>query len=44
MVSENNCGYKGLRDFDLWMAAAGIELAPVETDQAHIGRGATLPP
>jgi uncharacterized protein with PIN domain len=36
MVSENNCGYKGLRDFDLWMAAAGIELAPVERDQAHI--------
>jgi ribonuclease VapC len=44
MVMEYSRGYEGLRDFDLWMAAAGIELAPVDTDQAHIatviqGRG-----
>ena len=33
---ENSRGYEGLRDFDLWMAAAGIELAPVDADQAQI--------
>jgi ribonuclease VapC len=40
MVMENSRGYEGLRDFDLWMAAAGIELAPIDTDQAHIARQA----
>jgi ribonuclease VapC len=37
---ENSRGYEGLRDFDLWMAAAGIELAPVDADQAQIARQA----
>ena len=40
LVMENSRGYEGLRDFDLWMAAAGIELAPVDSDQAHIARQA----
>jgi ribonuclease VapC len=40
IVIENNRGYDGLRDFDLLMAAAGIELAPVDADQAHIARQA----
>jgi hypothetical protein len=52
MVMENSRGYEGLRDFDLWTAAAGIELAPIDVDQAHIaakhsanmGRGATRLP
>jgi ribonuclease VapC len=38
MVMEYSRGYEGLRDFDLWMAAAGIELAAVDADQAHIAR------
>jgi ribonuclease VapC len=38
-VMENSRGYEGLR-FDLWMAAAGIELAPVDADQAQIARQA----
>jgi ribonuclease VapC len=40
MVLENSRGYEGLRDFDLLMAAAGIELASVDADQAHIARQA----
>src|SRR5271165_1117724 len=40
MVMENNRGYEGLRDFDLWMATAGMELAPVDADQAQIARQA----
>ena len=40
IVIENNRGYEGLRDFDLWMATAGIELAPVDADQAQIAREA----
>jgi ribonuclease VapC len=40
MVMENSRGYEGLRDFDLWMAAAGIELAPIDEDQVHIARQA----
>ena len=39
LVMENSRGYEGLRDFDLWMAAAGIELAQrVE----HISKFVTL--
>ena len=38
MVIETRRGYEGLRDFDLFMARAGIELAPVDADQAHIAR------
>jgi ribonuclease VapC len=40
IVMEYSRGYEGLRDFDLWMAAAGIELAAVDADQAHIARQA----
>ena len=40
IVIENKRGYEGLRDFDLWMATAGIELAPVDADQAQIARQA----
>jgi ribonuclease VapC len=40
IVIENSRGYEGLRDFDLLMVAAGIELAPVDADQAHIAREA----
>jgi ribonuclease VapC len=40
IVMENSRGYEGLRDFDLWMAAAGIELAPIDADQAQIARQA----
>ena len=40
IVIENNRGYEGLRDFDLWMATAGIEHAPVDADQAQIAREA----
>jgi ribonuclease VapC len=40
IVMENSRGYEGLRDFDLWMAAAGIEQAPVDADQAQIARQA----
>jgi ribonuclease VapC len=40
IVIENNRGYEGLRDFDLWMATAGIEPAPVDADQAQIARQA----
>ena len=52
IVMENNRGYEGLRDFDLWMAAAGIEPPPsmrirrISPDKpsANIGKGATLLP
>lgn len=40
MVIETRRGYEGLRDFDLFIAKAGIELAPVDADQAHIARQA----
>jgi ribonuclease VapC len=40
MVMEYSPGYEGLRDFDLWMAAAGIELAAVDADRAPIARQA----
>ena len=40
VVIETRRGYEGLRDFDLFMARAGIELAPVDADQAHIARQA----
>jgi ribonuclease VapC len=35
---DNQPGYDGLRDFDLFIVSAGIELVPVEADQAHIAR------
>jgi ribonuclease VapC len=40
MVMESTGGYNGLRDFDLFIAAAGIELIPVDADQAQIAREA----
>lgn len=40
LVIENRYGYDGLRDFDLFVAASGIELYPVDAGQAHIARQA----
>jgi ribonuclease VapC len=40
IVIDNNRGYDGLRDFDLLIMSAGIELVPVDADQAHIARQA----
>jgi ribonuclease VapC len=40
MVMESTRGYNGLRDFDLFIAAAGIELVAVDADQAQIAREA----
>jgi ribonuclease VapC len=40
IVTDNNRGYDGLRDFDLFIMSAGIELVPVDADQAHIARQA----
>jgi ribonuclease VapC len=40
IVIEASRGYDGLRDFDLWIAAAGVELVPVDADQAQIAREA----
>jgi len=40
IVIENSRGYDGLRDFDLFMTAAAIELVPVDAEQAHIAREA----
>lgn len=40
MVIDNSRGYEGLRDFDLLLANAGIELVPVDADQAYIARQA----
>lgn len=40
VVIENSRGYDGLRDFDLFLATAGIEIAPVDAEQAHIAREA----
>jgi ribonuclease VapC len=40
IVIDNQRGYDGLRDFDLFIVSARIELVPVDTDQAHIAREA----
>lgn len=40
IVIEANRGYEGLRDFDLFLATAGIELSPVDAEQAQIAREA----
>jgi ribonuclease VapC len=40
IVIDNQRGYDGLRDFDLFIMSAGIELVPVDADQAHIARQA----
>jgi ribonuclease VapC len=33
-------GYEGVRDLDLWVARAEIELAPIDVNQAHLARQA----
>lgn len=40
MVIESRYGADGLRDLDLLIAKAGIELMPVDEDQAFIARAA----
>jgi ribonuclease VapC len=40
IVIESSRGYDGLRDFDLFLATAGIEIVPVDLEQAHIARKA----
>ncbi len=40
MVMASMQGYDGLRDLDLLIATAGIEIVTVDVDQAHIAREA----
>jgi len=40
IVLEARFGYEGVRDLDLFMARAEIEVVPVDLDQAHIAREA----
>ncbi len=40
IVLESRYGYEGIRDFDLFLAKAGIELVPVDVEQAQIARQA----
>jgi ribonuclease VapC len=40
IVIDSYHGYDGLRDLDLLIASARIELAPVDAEQAHIARQA----
>ena len=40
MVIETRYGADGIRDLDLLIAKAGIELVPVDTNQAHAARNA----
>ena len=40
IVIETSRGYEGLRDFDLFVAAVGIQLVPVDAEQAQIAREA----
>ena len=40
MVMESRMGYDGLRDFELFVPKAGIEIVPVDVEQANIARGA----
>jgi ribonuclease VapC len=40
MVMEARHGYEGVRDLDLFLARAEIELVPVDVPQAHIARQA----
>ena len=38
MVVESRLGYEGVRDFDLFILKAGIEIATVDMEQAKIAR------
>ena len=40
IVIESSRGYDGLRDFDLFLASAGIEIVPVDIEQARAAREA----
>lgn len=40
MIVESRFGPDGIRDLDLFVAKAGIELVPVDIDQAHVARTA----
>lgn len=40
IVLESRFGYEGKRDFDLFLAKAGIDLVPVDVEQARIARRA----
>ena len=40
MIIESRFGPDGIRDLDLFMAKAKIELVPVDAEQAHIARAA----
>lgn len=40
LVFETKYGFDGLRDLDLFVATAGIELVPVDVDQAYVARQA----
>ena len=40
IVIEARYGADGLRDLDLFVAKAGIELVPVDVEQAHVARRA----
>jgi ribonuclease VapC len=40
IVIEARYGAEGVRDFDALIAKAGIELVPVDAEQAHIARAA----
>ena len=40
IVLEARYGYEGIRDLDLFIAKAEIEVVPVDLNQAHIARNA----
>jgi ribonuclease VapC len=40
IVIEVRRGYEGLRDLDLFISKAEIQLVPVDADQAHLARQA----
>ena len=40
IVIQSSRGYDGLRDFDLFVASAGIEILPVDLEQARVAREA----
>jgi ribonuclease VapC len=40
IVMESSRGYDGLRDFDLFLATAGIQIVAVDEEQARIARDA----